>query len=48
MRAIMYGIINKENGNIVFKSMSLKECTAKLKELDNNEGYAIAHKWYSI
>ena len=48
MRAIMYGIINKENGNIVFKSASLKECTAKLKELDNNTSYAIAHKWYSI
>ena len=48
MRAIMYGIINKNTGKIVYKSLSLRECENKLNTMTDKSAHAIAHKWFNI
>ena len=48
MRAMIYGIVNKNTGKAIFKSYSIKECEAEFAKLENKEQYVIGHKWFSI
>ena len=48
MRTMMYGIINKETGDIIYKSTSLVRCMGKMAKLENSKNYDIVHKWFSI
>lgn len=48
MRIIKYAVFNKETNERIFTHCSLRKCEEKLVQLNNENGYEIRHKWFSI
>ena len=48
MRTIRYYVINKTTGKAIYTNCNNAKCIAFLNALENEEEYAIGHKWLSI
>ena len=48
MRIIKYAVFNKKTNERIFTHCSLRKCEEKLAQLNNENGYEIRHKWFSI
>lgn len=48
MRTIRYAVINTKTNEKLFTSNSYSKCENFLNAMENNDGCAIGHKWFSI
>ena len=48
MRAIIYGVFNKETGKKVYTNCRQHKCVEYINTQENKNGFEIRYKWISV